>query len=137
MDRQEPTLGKASDLTDLEFKRSRYVRRHSREGQTDISWKIAVGVFLGLTAFALVTCSAVAVMGSAALEEQERQERAAAEQLRKALGDPDPMGIQAREAERQRREAEYYGLRTGERCIDGKRFRRVENGWVQINRPCR
>lgn len=137
MDRHEPTFGKPLDVGDLQLRRPSATSYRSEAARTDISWKIAAGIFLGLTAFALVTCSAVMITGSAAIKEQERQERAAAEQLRQTLSDPDPLGIHAREAERQRREAAYYALRPGERCIDGKRFRRVDNGWEQLSRPCR
>ncbi len=30
----------------------------------------------------------------------------------------------------------YAPLRDNERCMQGRRFRRVENGWIQINQPC-
>ena len=84
-----------------------------------------------------MTCTGLVVVGSAVQQEQDRQAKKAVEAFTKAANDPDPFGYAAREAERQRRETEYYALRPGERCIDGKRFRRVENGWVQVNRPCR
>ena len=113
-----------------------------------LEWKIAIGVFLGLMLFGLTTCVSMAIFGHAVQQEQERQAQAIADELKRKLADPDPMGwkaaAQAHERERrlqeirqEREEAAYYALRPGERCIGGKRFRRVDNGWVQEKRPCR
>lgn len=140
MERQEPTLGAPAELADLEF-RQRPHRPAPTKEPLGLEWKIAIGVFLGLSMFGLATCVSMAVIGSAVQQEQQKQVDAAIADLNRAMRDPDPFGWQAaarkQERETQRREAEYYALRPGERCIGGKRFRRVDNGWVQINRPCR
>lgn len=56
----------------------------------------------------------------------------------------DPLGIHAQirehrkqEAEAKRRQEAARALKPDERCFDGQRFRRLENGWQQLpNQPC-
>lgn len=141
MERQEPTLGPAPDLAGVEFRRSVAPKATPAKQPMDLSWKIAIGIFLGLSLFGLATCTTMAILGAAVQAEQERQAELAAAELKKALNNPDPFGwraaAQQQQREQARQEAARYALRPGERCIQGKRFRRVDNGWVQVNRPCR
>lgn len=136
MDRQEPKLG---DLTNIEFRPKSYrgpSRPPQRQGGNGIIWKIALGVFAGLCLFGLVTCSGLIVIGSAVQQEQARQAEEAMKEFNKAISNPDPYGWRKAQLERQRQEARERALQPGERCISGKRFRRVDNGWVQVQKPC-
>ncbi len=139
MERQEPSIGKLVDLRDVQFGRTTEVR-HPRSVQAkapmDLTWKIAAGVFLGLSLFALATCTSLVMLGAAVQQEEERVMRDAVEQINAIARDPDPLGWQQQARDRERRQADALRLRPGERCIQGKRFQRVENGWVQLSQPC-
>jgi hypothetical protein len=142
MERHEPTLGPAPDLANLEFRRSVAPPRVAPpKPAMDLSWKIAIGVFVGLSLFGLATCTGMAIIGAAVQAEQERHAEEVMAEFRRATSDPDPFSwraaAQQQQREQARQEAARYALRPGERCIQGKRFRRVENGWIQVSRPCR
>jgi hypothetical protein len=133
-------------MAELEF-RSRSYRRPTRpteSRQGSLTWKIAIGVFLGLSLFGLATCAALSMLGHAAIEEQRRIDAQHAAELRRALTNPDPFGWQAQaakkrqEMERRRTdEALQRALKPNQRCIQGQRFQRVENGWQQLpHEPC-
>jgi len=94
------------------------------------AWKIAGGVFLGLSLFYAVYRVHVAMEQRAAIAEFNR----AMAELAKP--DADPMGWRAAAQRDASRRAAERALQPGERCIDGQRFERVENGWRQLNRPC-
>lgn len=104
-------------------------------------WKIALGVFLGLSACGLVTCTVLGTMGYAIEKQREEQANQAVAEFIKSANDPDPFGLAAK-VERQRRiDAErqrHYEaanqpapLKPDERCVGATRLQRVENGWVQ------
>lgn len=144
MEREEPKIG---DMSQIEFRPRSYrgptrPQLSSRSNNNDMVWKIAIGVFIGLCLFGMVTCTGMAIVGSAVQAEQEKQVKAALQQVENAM---KPLRVETQqvknewqrtEIERQRRAAQERALGPGERCIGGKRFRRVDNGWVQIQKPC-
>lgn len=138
MDRREPTLSKP-DMAAVEFRTRTYRGpiRPPTPGTGSLTWKIALGVFLGLSLFGLATCTALSMLGHAAIEEQQRIDARRAADLTKALADPDPLGWQAQIDRQRQQEAERRRLKPNQRCIQGQRFQRVENGWQQLpNEPC-
>jgi hypothetical protein len=146
MERKEPHFG-TPDLSDIEFQ-PRDSRRHApptTNANTGLSvWKLALGIFLGLSAFGIGTLVFLGMAAQAAMEEQERREKLAAEEFKKALNNPDPFGWHAAGAKQRAEDAAQAAriraakqLKPGERCIHGRRFKRVENGWVQLpSQPC-
>ena len=138
-DHKEPSMGNPADL---EFRPHNYrgpttARPAATPPPIGLEWKIAIGIFLGLSMFALATCAGVALIGTAAVNEQQKIEAAAVEEFKRAVNDPDPLGWQRQAQLRAGQEDEKKPLNVGERCIKGERFRRIENGWVQVPRdPC-
>ena len=113
--------------------RPRHLRRpsHRNQGGGDTSaWKIAGGVFLGLSLFYAAYRAHVAMEQRAAIEQFNR---AMAELARP---DADPMGWKAAARKIEKERAAARELHLGQRCIDGQRFERVENGWRQVKAPC-
>lgn len=108
--------------------------------QSNIALKVAVGVFLGLCAFGLVTCTGLVVVGG--MVEKKRQENfsQALKTLDQIGKDPNPLGInraaRQRQLEERARIESSRRLAPGERCIQGQRFRRVNNGWEQVGGVC-
>lgn len=109
-----------------------------REPEPDHSiwWQVAIGVFLALLAHSIIT-------GLYERRELNRAMQQMAAETKKA----------EQQAERQLRAAaathpqyqpykvptmsDIAPLRDGERCIQGRRFQRVDNGWVHLPRdPC-
>lgn len=143
MDRQEPHFGKP-DLSDVDIRPRSYQRPSTRttNARQGLSvWGVAIGIFLGLSAFSVATLVVLGFGAKAVADEQTRREQAAMAQLNKVLRDPDPLGWRAQAAkDRAVREARIRAakqLNPGERCIQGKRFYRVDNGWIELpNRPC-
>ena len=137
-ERREPTIGNPADL---EFRPQTYrgpsTPRPAEPPTVSLEWKIAIGIFLGLSMFALATCASMALIGSAAVHEQEKAEAAAIQEFQRAVSDPDPLGWHRRAQVRAEQNDDRKPLNTGERCIKGERFRRIENGWVQVpHDPC-
>ncbi|EKT4067067.1 hypothetical protein QEG11_002515 [Stenotrophomonas maltophilia] len=141
-ERNEPTFN-ASDLQDLQFRRERTrpVRDRSVNDSSGLIWKVALGVFLGMSACGLATCTVLGSLGYAVQKQQEAQVIHAIDELNKIANDPDPMGFAKLAAEKRLDEAQRAAelekahqpppLGPNERCIDGTRLRRVENGWMQ------
>lgn len=111
-------------------------RYRAPEPDYNIWWQVGLGVFFALMAHSIIT----------GLYEQ-RQVNKAMEQLSaeskrleaKAQRQIDAAAAAARHPQYQYREGvpATRPLADGERCISGKRFQRVENGWVQLPRePC-
>lgn len=141
-ERHEPTFS-VPDLQDVQFRgnRNRPVRQQPSNNGTGLVWKVALGVFLGMSACGLATCTVLGSLGYAVQKQQEEQLSQAIDDLNKIAKDPDPMGF-AKLAEQKRREeaqraADYERahrpppLGPNERCVGDTRLRRVENGWVQ------
>ena len=137
-ERHEPTFSKP-DLQDLQFRSERRQLSQHRppSNGSGLIWKVALGVFIGVSACALATCTALGTLGYAVQKQREVQMNKTIEDLNKIANDPDPMGFRKIVAERQREEAQRAmqdrppPLGPNERCIGATRLRRIENGWVQ------
>ena len=135
--RDEPTLG-SIDLSEVEFRRprpgsTRPVNEHPYAG---LWWRIALGVFTAMMAHSIVTglyvrweiYTGIKALG-VALDEFEKE-------VRSDIGAPPPAPRRTSTRAAPARPA-MRPLAPGERCVGGKRFRRVENGWVQVMEACR
>lgn len=113
-----------------------FAHRPTPKNEDDnLVWKIAAGVVLGLIVFfGLQRCvdeyrarQAIAAMNAelAKIEVATRSQRELNER-------------HARErAERQQRREGALLLGPDERCVGGKRFRRLPNGWAEVpHKPC-
>ena len=78
----------------------------------------------GLSIFALATCASMALVGSAAMNEQAKAEAAAVAEFQRVASDPDPLGGQRQLHERAQQKliAKHCN---GQRCIKIERFERV------------
>lgn len=134
--REEPVVG-AVDMASVEFRRPRrrVSRPESEERHAGLWWQIALGVFTGLLAHSVVTGLYVRVelyMGLKAAGE-------ALDQLAGDLTESAPPPVRPAQRASTRRAAPSAAPRplgADERCVGGKRFRRVENGWVQVLEAC-
>jgi len=125
------------DMSEVEFRRSR--RRGPRadnDHHAGLWWQIALGVFTAMIAHSIVTGLYVRLeiyMGLRALGQ-------AIEDVGNELGAgpevPAPTASRS-VAPPRRAPVTMRLLRTDERCVGGKRFRKVENGWVQVLEACR
>lgn len=134
-DRQEPTMGQP-DMSDVQFRPHDHqgpsMRPEARPRPAGLTWQIAIGVFLGIT------------MAMVAYKLHERhQMNLAIQQFNAEMTKLDSELARAFEAPTYRNSESnartrrvVVPLRNGERCIQGKRLRRIPNGWEQINEPC-
>lgn len=101
-------------------------RRYREEPNTDLWWQIALGVFLALLAHSIViglyaryeAQQAIKALNAETAKMTKQMQRATAPARRTA---PEPIQY-----------TPPAPLRAGERCIQGNRFQRIENGWVQL-----
>ena len=98
-------------------------------------WPIAIGIFWGMLAHACYGLyvrwelyTGLRALG-AAFEDLEKEANAPAD------GPARPSVRPAKPA--RARPSSIRPLAADERCVGGKRFRSVENGWVQVLEPCR
>jgi hypothetical protein len=137
MEREEPHFGKP-DLSDVEFRPRRYRGPSTQPPDQSYIWKIGASVGVSVL-IALLIFNAY----------ERHQDRKDAELALKVLA--DDLRKSALEDEKFLREhppvqtirintptPTYRApLKTGERCIQGRRFKRVENGWIQLpSQPC-
>lgn len=110
---------------------SYYRRTAERAEGSTLWWEVALGVFLALMAHSLVTGLWQRWEIRQAMKALERE----AERFpRQPVPAPEP---EPQAEIRYLPGAHAAPLRAGERCIHGRRFRRVENGWVQVpHEPC-
>ncbi len=87
-----------------------------------IWWQVALGGFLALTAHSVVE----AAYARYQLQQLTRQFEADLKAMPSSLLPDAPTSPRERP----------MPLRQNERCIQGRRFERVQNGWRQINAPC-
>lgn len=137
-EREEPSLG-AIDMSEVEFRRPRLAgaQTDGEQRHAGLWLQIALGVFVAMLAHSIVTglyvrweiYTGIKTLG-AAFEEFEKEIRAET---------AVPTRVHGREATRPARPTRpaIRPLAAGERCVGGKRFRRVENGWVQVMEACR
>lgn len=136
-ERDEPTLG-SIDMTEVEFRRPRpaSARTDNEHPYAGLWWRIALGVFAAMLAHSIVTglyvrweiYTGMKALG-VAFEEFEKEVRSEAANPPRAPASASRRASPPRPAIRP--------LAAGERCVGGKRFRRVENGWVQVMEACR
>lgn len=139
MERQEPKFGKSPDMSGIEFRNGtcRGAQYQASSTNDGLVWKVAIGVFIGMSLCLLATCTLLGIGASAVAEEQEKAQRTAVEKFIKDANDPDPFGWQKRAEQQRREEIRAKALKPGQRCIQGQRFQRVDNGWVQLSHePC-
>lgn len=125
-------------MASVEFRRPRRraSRTESEERHAGLWWQIALGVFVGMLAHSVVTGLYVRVelyMGLKAAGD-------ALDQLVDDLTESAPSSVRPAQRASTRMAAPPAAPRplgADERCVGGKRFRRVENGWVQVLEACR
>lgn len=122
---------KAHDLTELSF---RPMHRPRVAEPKNYTLQIAAGVCGGLLAFAAIYNFVESRREAAAVAEFNRQVSALnAEAARDAHAARANFAVaEARKQEIESARWEQQRLKDDERCINRQRFRRVENGWVQI-----
>jgi hypothetical protein len=130
MQKQEPTLNELDvELANIRFR----PRGTTAEKFTVPLWlQIAAGVFIALCAHSVVTWT----IADRVLKETVKQLDAEIAAMEKEFA----TSVVVSPAPRQQtfRTRTLAPLRAGERCIEGKRFRQVPNGWTQIpQQPCR
>lgn len=124
----EPTFDPA-EAGKLNF-RGRRAAPAVRHGDAidNLWWQIALGGFLALMAHSVVTSLYARWETHRAIQQLNAEMASATKQLRR----------QVQHIESAAPVVDYgpEPLRDGERCINGRRFERVENGWRQVNLPC-
>ncbi|WP_141400712.1 hypothetical protein [Pseudoxanthomonas wuyuanensis] len=136
MEREEPRMGRP-DLSSIEFREPIRINAVPEETRS-LWWQVALGVFLALMAHSMIVGAyrryeirEATLQLNADIKKMDAQwqrEGAAAEQAiqRAAAGYPAAPS-RARPAP----------LLDGQRCVQKRRFQRVENGWVHLpNEPC-
>lgn len=139
-EREEPTIGKV-DPADIKFRPRSYRgptaprRQEQEEFQT---WKIGIAVciavFAALLLFNMYERHQDRKDAEMALRELRAEtKRMEAESAREIAA----LNAQLWQQPAPRRtDRAYRPLADGERCMQGRRFQRVENGWVQLKDPC-
>ncbi len=134
MERKEPTFSKP-DMGEIRFREP--ARQQKIDSGNGLVWKIAIGVFVGMSICLIATCSLVGIGAAAVAEQEDQARKAAINEFLRTANDPDPFGFEARAAEARRIEMEPRALRPGQRCMQGKRLERIEGGWKDVpNEPC-
>lgn len=111
-------------------------RYREPEQSADLWWQIALGVFLGLLAHSLVVGAYKRYEEKQALKQLNAEAAKIERQMKAELARMSTRTSQVSEPA-QPNYTPPAPLRDGERCIQGRRFRRVDNGWVQLPRePC-
>lgn len=127
MDREEPTLNR-SDMRDVQFRSPRRSETAHEAGSYSLWWQIALGVFVAMLAHSIV-------VGLYRRMEMKAGIEAFTEEMRKATREmPATRPIRDDFIEPRN---EPRPLSENERCVNGRRFRRISNGWQQLPyEPC-
>lgn len=107
-------------------------RRYREADSSDLWWQIALGGFIALLAHSIVIGLYTRYETRQAMAQLERESKLATQQraLRENVQTP-------RQAPDLREYDPQRPLSDGERCLQGRRFKRVSNGWVQLpHDPC-
>ncbi len=141
VDREDPSIGSV-DMSEVEFRRHRprYERPEEEQRFAGLWWRIALGVFVGMMIHSFVVGVIVRWELQQLMKEWETEAAAAQRQMEQVLRaiSPEPAPSPApRTTSPRTRPASTRPLGVDERCVSGKRFRKVENGWVQILEACR
>lgn len=111
-------------------------RYREPEQSADLWWQIALGVFIAMLAHSIVVGSYKRYEEKQALKQLNAELKKIDGQMKADLARADAKTRETLKA-MQPTYTPPTPLRDGERCIQGRRFRRVDNGWVQIPRePC-
>lgn len=109
-------------------------RRYREAESSDLWWQIALGGFIALLSHSIVVGLYTRYETRQAIAQFERETKQATKQMQRALAQNVPM---ARTAQPPTEYAPPRPLSDGERCLQGRRFKRVSNGWVQLpHDPC-
>ncbi|WP_454830938.1 hypothetical protein [Pseudoxanthomonas wuyuanensis] len=136
MEREEPRMGRP-DLSSVEFREPIRINAIPSEPRS-LWWQVALGVFIALMAHSMIVgmyqryemrqATEQLNADMKKLDAQWQRETAAATQaIRQTTTRYPTAAPQARPAP----------LLDGQRCMQGRRFQRVDNGWVHLPRePC-
>lgn len=133
--REEPKHGQdEADWSSVRFRPRRSSKRSPASAEpTALTWQIATGVFLGIIA---------ALFAWKLWERHEAAEALKAFEVETKRIEAEADRELSRLARQMQSDNVRYTprgpapLRAGERCINGRRFQRVQNGWVQVNERC-
>lgn len=84
-------------------------------------WQIALGVFIALCAHSLVEAAVARYQLQQIGKQLNAEAQSISRQTRQRVQSANP---------------EVLPLQPGQRCIQGRRLERVDNGWRQLNSPC-
>lgn len=105
-------------------------RYRAPEPDHSIWWQVALGVFLALLGHSIITGLYTRHEFNKTMQKINAESKKAEQQIRSEL---EPVSTNAQP----RYIAPPAPLRDRERCMQGRRFKRVENGWVQLpHEPC-
>lgn len=105
-------------------------RYRAPEPDHSIWWQVALGVFLALLGHSIITGLYTRHQFNKTLQQINVESKKAEQQLSRELK-PTSNNSKPRYV------VPPKPLRDGERCMQGRRFKRVENGWVQLpHDPC-
>lgn len=134
--REEPSVG-AVDMGEVEFRRPRpRIERADEDQYASLWWRIALGIFVGMLAHSIVTGLYVRweiYKGLQAVGIELDKFEKEMKETRDTRPSPAVQPAMPRRAQR----PSIRPLAPGERCVGGKRFRQVTNGWVQMDEACR
>ncbi|MDY4283821.1 hypothetical protein [Xanthomonas sp. LF06-19] len=151
MERQEPTLGKDEDLKELEFRPRSYrgPAKHIASDSSDFWIRAGVClIVLIVTAMWLIEWNArrqAAAMTAELMrpmtKNEELQLKAQAERFKKKIDEENAAEMESlrKALWNTKEEISVYRprpLEAGERCMQGRRLQRIENGWKQLKDPC-
>lgn len=139
--RDEPSLG-ALDMSEVEFRRPRagVPRADDEHRFSGLWWRIALGVFVGMLAHSIIVGIYVRWELQQLIKYLESEAALAQRDFEAALRQIAPVSSTTRDTTptaHRSRTSPLRPLTADERCVSGKRFRRIENGWVQVLEPCR
>lgn len=110
-------------------------RYRAPEPDYNIWWQVGLGVFLALMAHSIITGLYVRHEAAQAMRELQAETKRAEAQAKRQID--AAMAVANSPYQYHEGVPAPRPLADGERCISGKRFQRVENGWVQLPRePC-
>lgn len=133
-DREDPSLDE-SQLGELQFRRPGRVPVAADDHRfAGLWWRIALGVFVGALAHSAVVGLYVRWELQRAISVAEADMKQAEREMARAL---DQSSSTPRSSSVRPARPAIRPLAAGERCVGGKRFRRIENGWVQMADACR
>lgn len=109
-------------------------RYREPEPNYSIWWQVALGVFLAMLTHSVITGLYERHELSKAMKQLEAETKKTEQQIQKEL---ESINTTRYQPLTQYPIKKTTPLREGERCIQKRRFKRIENGWIQIPRePC-